>query len=489
MVEQHFDGALIEAFSAIAGKQGRLGGSVDSNSVLEINCPTYLDRAQAQNLFRSSKLIQKIVELLPQDAGLFMPEWILGESGIEASEIENYFKDIECLGVNLPYKRNPLNAFVEAGILARLYGDAYILLGIDDGLEPSLPVNEKSIKSVSWVAVLDENRVSYDPMKGGYFVTQAINKEFNTLSGIYHASRVIHLTGHRLPGDLYINNGYKNDSVIVSLIKEFSDYVLANQASSVMLQENDIFIYKIKDFSKLIAQKGKALVDRLYSILTGKSVVGGLVMDADKEDGSFISRSYGGIKDVLNALLDAFVAVSDMPRSKLLGSSNSSAFSEGGLSDRWEWKDCVARYQNLHWRSGLEELTRYIFLAKDSPTKGVIPKNWKLRFKPVFQLSDQEKAELDYKNSQTDSIYFAMADAGGSVISALEIRESRFESGDSSIVLNSNGYETPKASRLPVAPESSVLSDPQAEAKPQTRSPRRNSKSKTAKSNSESEGT
>ena len=155
------------------------------------------------------------------------------------------------------------------------------------------------------------------------------------------------------------------------------------------------------------------------SINSGLSTIGGLVLDADGEDADFATQNYGGAKDILLHLLDRLVAVSDMPKSKLLGSSNSSAFSEGGLSDRYEWASCVERFQVNHWEEPLTILSDYLFRAKKAFNLGEF--DYAIEFPSILQLTHKEEAELRKLYAESYRIHL-----DGGILLPDEVRNSLF---------------------------------------------------------------
>ena len=66
-----------------------------------------------------------------------------------------------------------------------------------------------------------------------------------------------------------------------------------------------------------------------------------------------------------------------------------------------------------------------MFLSKDGPTNGAEPDDWSLKFRPLYQLTEKEKAELRLTQSKTDLGYI---DTG--VVSEDEIAYSRFGGGE-----------------------------------------------------------
>lgn len=408
------DGAFIDALSAIGGVNSGIGTSRDPMTSAIVNEALLLDQKTVENLYRGNKILQKIVDLIPQDANMKPVRVSIGESGSEGAKAEEYLRKL---------KAN--SHFIKAGKMGRLYGDGYIIIGIDDGQKDfSKPVNENNIKSINWLVVRDRYKVYPDPVSREHYivVTDPLNPIPNqeTLTRI-HTSRVLRIPGKELFGDMQRENNWSNDSVINAIFSEFVRFSQSFDAASSMLQSHSIFKYKMKGLSTKAAKTStEDLLSRFRAILLGLTAIRALIFDADSEDAEFINRNYSGVDKILIQVLDLFVSVSDMPKSKILESSNSSAFSEGGLSDRYQWASTIESYQNLFLKDEYEKLVRYIFLAKDSGFSGE-PADWDIQFPSILQLTQQEQAALEYQIAQTDEIRLRSG-----VLVEQEVRDSRY---------------------------------------------------------------
>jgi phage-related protein (TIGR01555 family) len=253
-----------------------------------------------------------------------------------------------------------------------------------------------------------------------------------------HKSRVLRFPGKRLPYEILRTNGGYNDSIVQAMFNAFAQYNGAIGASSAMLQDYSVFVYKLKGLRNTLEGAGAVtsgvvdkqksptdkLLTRFKAIQMGMSIIKGLMLDADTEDASFMQRNYGGVTDIVNQLQDAMVAASDMPMARLFGSGRTGAFSESGKSDRYEWASLVSSYQAVQWQAHVETITRYICLAKDSKMRGTVPE-FEFKWHSILELTDAERAELRYKNAQADALYLARE-----VVTPEEVRESRFGGGD-----------------------------------------------------------
>lgn len=423
------DGALIDAYAAIGNPLTGLGTHRDPLQHSEVNlAPHILSERDLEALYRSSRICEKAICLLPQAAGSGWVDWEMGEADVEASDINDYVKRIKAR-----------KGFVTAGLLGRLYGDAYLLLGIDDGQSWDLPINESNIRSIRWSTTLTKCEIHpdwgtgytdyEDPEFYRFFIGSrkiADGLERSQVPTRIHKSRILRFPGKRLYSELLQYTAGENDSVIQAMFNAFNAWSMSMSASSAMMTDYSLFIYKLNGFAKLILDGNKkALMERFTSIQMGKSVLKGLMMDTDNEDASFIQRNYSGVRDILEEQKNVLTAEAGMPASKLFGSPQGSAFSESGLSDRYEWAACVESYEDSFWRENLEILQRYILLARDGPTGGVLPDDYGFSFRSVLQLTRQEEADLKFKHAQADGLLIR-----NKILHPKEIRSSRFSGAE-----------------------------------------------------------
>ena len=350
------------------------------------------------------------------------PEWDVTNDGVDVDSLQQLLRDIRVYNVGESYS-GAMNGFVEASVLSRLDGDAFLIVGVSDGQAFDQPVNLPGIHSVDWLYCCSGNYLVRDATRRDYYqFSTDIRSEVEGLRGVryIHESRVLPFAGKKLPGELFRDNGYRNDSIIQAIFSEFCRFVNSVNAGAGMLSSHSIFKYKLAGLSSLKGVQGQeALVNRFTSIMLGLNSVGGLFFDANMEDADFIQRQYSGVDTLTGLILDIFLAVSDMPRSKFLGSSNSSAFSEGGQSDRYEWAQKVHAWQVKNWKPNLELLAWYLLPNRQNSIK------YQVRFPSILQLTDKEQAELRNLYADADTKYIT---AG--VLMTKEVRESRFGGTD-----------------------------------------------------------
>ncbi|NEZ64648.1 DUF1073 domain-containing protein [Leptolyngbyaceae cyanobacterium CCMR0082] len=398
------DGTLMNSFSALSNQRTGMGvAGRDKLQSVEINIDPYiLDREQLGSLHRSSKLIEKVVELLPDDAAANWGDWRFPDDDDEelARDIGLYCDRLELI-----------DNFNEAASLGRLYGDGYILLDIKDGKAINEPVDMGRIKSVEIAGIVDRDELRPDPSFGyrnpkTYYLNveldapqfDGVSRGFSTI----HSDRVLRFPGKRLRSYQLQRNQGNNDSVIQSLFNGFSIYMQSFTSVSTMLSDANLFVYMLDGLSQLAKRnETDKLISRFAALQMSMSNLKGLTIDKDNEAVDYLARNFGGIDKILERVENFFLAETGYPRTKLFNHSGANSLSESGKTDERLWANLVASYQRNIWTGPRRRVSELIIAAKDGPDYGgrVL-----LGWTSLIQLSDKEKAEIAKLEAETAAI-------------------------------------------------------------------------------------
>jgi phage-related protein (TIGR01555 family) len=309
------------------------------------------------------------------------------------------------------------------------YGDAIILLGIDDGVSDfSLPVNAETIKSIHWAKVVDRRDFTYGQIAGPesihfgepeWFDVQDITSilpegmrfgdQGNYSSGAtfaadvphamrFHRSRVLRFTA----ADAL--------SVLDTLQDSLASYFTGTAGLTSSMREHSVGMWEIKNWfdTKLSswADHARSFLDRATR---SKSSVNAIIVDADKEKFSYIPRNVSGLADLINPVMVWISAAMRAPNTKLWGVSPGGFGT--GESEREDFAESVRVWQMRWIASQLGRLHDLILHAQDGPSPGyyVKPEFRELVFADLSPSDEIEQQDL--VNKQIDAIVKAI-DAG-----------------------------------------------------------------------------
>lgn len=405
------DGALIDAtmaMGAIANNSTGIGTSRDKTTHANAAPVKPLRIRELENLYRGSRLIQKIVcNLVDSSTAKWGELQLANEGQVNTTGYDEYEKRLKVRSL-----------FNKAGRNARLHGDYFLIMGIDDGLMWDEPVDMGNVRSLKWIKGLTcqdlhpDIQVSYEDPEYYLFSLDSRKWPEDTFPRRIHESRVLRFCGVELSEiGLEATNGY-HDSIVQAMFSAFSQYCQAVGASSSMVQDYSVFAYGLDGLSQMMnvsdekqrAKVTESLMHRFLAIQMGMSNIKGIMHDKEHESAQFVQRSFGGVDSILNKLEDILIAESGYPRTKLFGSGNQGVFSESGKSDRYEWAQLCEDYQNAQLQPNLEKVVDIIFAAQDGPTRGNGLEGWDWKWHSTLQLTLEEQAALEKTHSESDML-------------------------------------------------------------------------------------
>jgi hypothetical protein len=229
---------LINSFGAIANNLTGINTARDKTTNISIGRGRQLSQSQLEALFED-ELIRRVVCLLPENAtkawfNLSVPDNKLGD---DLPELILTYLDILCDRDDQTEAETESEiygvkeAFLIASILARQFGKAYILIGIDDNESFDKPVNKNRINSIRWLRVLENWELRPERsrrMRSPIFYQ--LNSD-DIVSGKVHKSRVLPFYGNRIYSK-FGSNIEDGISIIQSMFDAYIDWLQGIKAGS-----------------------------------------------------------------------------------------------------------------------------------------------------------------------------------------------------------------------------------------------------------------
>lgn len=321
----------------------------------------------------------------------------------------------------------------EAQTWADLYGNAFIVMGLDDGsADLAEPANLERLRKVAFLTVYDRNQVTWtsadlyqnrQSRKYGtpewYTIRPYTNLAAEQMR--VHETRMLKFCGARVPPQQRRMNMGWDDSVLQSSWEQLRNYLAALAHSANLIEESNINALTIKNLIQLLAAKGgeDKVRQRLDIMDYSKSNMHSILL-AEGETFERKSAALGGIPEVIDRHAQALAAARGIPISLFLGEPPSGLQATGEYL-RDNWYDQVRAWQEEKLAPPLETLVRYEFLSKQGPTRGVEPANWKIVFNPLEQNDEKDEVTIRKMQAEVDVAYI---NAG--VVTPEEIALSRF---------------------------------------------------------------
>lgn len=345
----------------------------------------------------------------------------------------------------------------------RLFGGALVLIGFNDGqTDLSQPVNVKTLKSIDYLNVFDpsearpvtwqdnpaakdygqplmwcieptiigQEQARKDLPDGAPQVSLATGRISIPAMRYVHASRVYMFDGTYITRRYQMTSGRPGiqrgwgDGVLARCIKLVRDFEGSWDGAAFQLREfaQSVFMMSNVAQSMLSDKNGSGtgyIQNRIRAIEMSRSMIRAVILDKDKEGFERKDATMTGVADTLREFATTLAAAADMPLSVMMNSQGGGLGASGaGSNDIKNWYATVRAWQMKQVKPFLTSLIDYIVQAQNGKSIGVplvkdpfspeqeqVPEGIGIEFRALYQLTDQEQAELYAKLAEADTKY------------------------------------------------------------------------------------
>ena len=300
---------------------------------------------------------------------------------------------------------------------ARLFGGAVAVMLINDGKRLEDPLDWSRIQSIDDIRVFDRSLImpeyssyyvydQHDPFRTrGSRLGMPERYRITSRNGYFtvHESRCLVFQNGVLPenahSEMYRLWGVPEYARIHRAVR---DAEVAHRNAPKLLERSVQPVYKMKNLAmELSTEQGEELLlRRLQAIDLARGTMNTIAVDTEGEDYDFKTFSFSGINDVISASCNLLSAVTNIPQTILFGSP------VGGLSTTDDtametYYNYVARIQKRMLKSNLRYLLSVVFQAGVMTGEVDEVPSIKVKFRPLWSLSEVEQADLDQKKAAT----------------------------------------------------------------------------------------
>lgn len=331
---------------------------------------------------------------------------------------------------------------------ARLYGGSIAVMLINDGRGLEEPLDWRNIKSIDDIRVYDRSIIqpdyvsmySYTPddpfrTRGSRLGLPERYQVFSKYGSFtVHDSRCLVFRNGILPEGAS-NSVYQfwGQPEYVRINKAIRDAEVAHGSAPKLLDRSVQAIYKMRDLSaELATEEGEErLLRRLQIIDMARGMMNSIAIDSEGEEYDFRTFQFSGVNDVIGASCNMLSAVTNIPQVILFG-QKVGGLGNGDDTSMENWYSYVERIQRRMVKSNLRYLFSILFQAGLSTGEvDEVPKI-KIKFNPLWSLSEAEQADLELKReqvklakAQTTQVYVGMQ-----AIDPTEVRKSLADSDE-----------------------------------------------------------
>jgi phage-related protein (TIGR01555 family) len=398
-VVRHDTATTTSAYSgaAVANALSGIGGARDSGATARPNLDReYLTDEELVALLRGT-VYRRIVTLLPRWSTT--KGWTITDSTNEERPLE---KTLRRLAVQ--------HAVQEADTWGRALGEARILLVTDDPGRLDEPLDPAKVRAVHRLEVLDRREITPVAYNGvvseGALGDPVLYKLAPWRTGVVapgqhvHASRLLRFHGDELPPSERGRGWYWGSDAIGQVLWDGIRHLSQTGAGGARLaQELSIAVFKLKPGQARTAGDQRTdFLDKLRTLNTMKSIANAVFIGVE-EAFERVAAAPTGFGDLSQSARLELALLAETPMALLYGEAPS-GLNTDGQSWQASWHARCAAHQEERYREPLERLVEILYYAE----QGGPPDEWSLKFNPLGQPSDKERADIRLVLTQADAV-------------------------------------------------------------------------------------
>lgn len=306
-------------------------------------------------------------------------------------------------------------------IKSRIFGAAFIYIGVDDGQNQDQPLAINRVKDIKFLNVLTPKELSHHGFyedattaKYGQPEYYRLNTKLSHQTTMIHESRLIPFYGTSP-----LDPRQWPSSVLQRIYPVLQQFHTAWQATAYLMTDAAQGIFKLKGLHSAVASnRSDELLKRMELVDMSRSVSRSILLDAEDEEFRRDAYGFAGIPEILEKMMLRLAAAARLPVSLLMGQAPAGMNATGDSDIRFFYDQVRAEQEAL--KPQIERLVK--IKHGDGNIKVGIT------FPALWQMTDREKAELRRMEAETDRIYLQEG-----VLLPEEVAIKRFSTGDFSI--------------------------------------------------------
>lgn len=329
--------------------------------------PEYLEQ-----LYLNDDMAARIIELLPYE---------MLRQGFSVNGENN---------PNLELKEHLFDALVKA----RLFGAAFIFLGLDDGLNQSQPTNLSRLKNLKFINVISAKELTIKSLYKDALCANFGHPELYELiqsKELIHESRLVPFYAMRP-----LNPRIFPPSVLQRLYPVLQQFHSSWQATAHLMNDAAQAVFKLKGLhSAMSSNRSQDLLKRMELVDMSRSVSRSILLDAEDEDFRRDTYGFSGIPEILEKMTLRLAAAARIPVSLLMGQAPAGLNATGDSDIRFFYDQVKAEQEAL--KPKIERI--YKISTKNENA------SYAIEFPALWQLTDKEQAELRRIEAEIDRVY------------------------------------------------------------------------------------
>tara|TARA_R110000737_G_scaffold352992_1_gene401595 strand:- start:4864 stop:5643 length:780 start_codon:yes stop_codon:yes gene_type:complete len=185
------------------------------------------------------------------------------------------------------------------------------------------------------------------------------------------------------------------------MYEAITNFNTVSQAAATMVYETNVDIMKVKNLMQYLqTAEGTAMLTKRFTLAGMQKSINNMLLLDTEEQFDKKSNSFSGLPDLLDRYGAAVTGASDIPATRLLGSS-ASGLNATGEGDLKNYYDMVKSQQVTKYKNKLDLFDN--IMAKSLGLGEDIDLSY--TFNPLFQMTPKEIADMNLVDAQRDDIY------------------------------------------------------------------------------------
>jgi phage-related protein (TIGR01555 family) len=298
----------------------------------------------------------------------------------------------------------------------RLYGGALLIMGIDDGNTMDKPLDENKIKSIKYFRPVDKTCIDLgastwdeDPMSDRFGKVTLYKIRYTVHDTVIdmdiHYSRVIEFHNESFPVGRFKNidyvRAYWGMPSLQTVYESLKSLGAVSQSVENILYDFVSGVYKLKGLGQLLAQDADGtakseLTKRFDAINMSKSMINGIILDADQESYTKNYTTVSGLPELIDRFMLQLSGSTGIPVTRLYGRSPA-GLNATGEADIRNYYDIIEAEQRNRLYTQLFRIIRLMCIWK-----GLDPKTAVFTFNSLYQLTEIEKTQIEKDEATTE---------------------------------------------------------------------------------------
>jgi phage-related protein (TIGR01555 family) len=396
-----------------------IGSSADKRKTHDF-CPALLPYEKCIEIYEGDDLGQKAAEMPIKDAFRQGYEISISDEG----DFEGLKEDIE----DKMREHNVDGVIKKALIQKRVLGGAAVLIGARDNKTMDKPLNRKTLSEIEFLTNLEPRDLipfkyyedplapkfgevelwqlrvfpNFSPTWGIQVVKSAATPE--QAKSIYiHESRLIMFNQDRVSKYTTSFNSegiYWGLSIYTLIYEILRDFNISWAAAGILVTDFAQPVFSIENLMMLVARDPDGLRARMQAMNMARSVARAVLVDT-KESFKRETPNIAGLSDIMTQISRRMMSAIGVPLSVVMGTAERTATPEvdGELRYYYDGLSCMQRDEiGPHLRMFAEIFMRGLRQRK-------LPKKWGIKWHPLWQLTDEQKANARLAQARVDAIY------------------------------------------------------------------------------------